>query len=96
MDSCRISWGSVIGVEGGELFVERPELIYARGKLAISEPRATRVTRQRDGQGFIDEVTAGDVVSIHWGWACDTLAPGEVARLGRATDRCLALANETI
>jgi len=96
MDSCRISWGTVLGVEGAELLVERPELVYANGKLSLTEPRAARVARQRDGQGFVDECKAGDLVSIHWSWACDTLTPGELARLRSATDRCLALANQTI
>jgi hypothetical protein len=96
MDSCRISWGRVVGVEGAELLVERPELVYSNGKLALTEARTARVARQRDGQGFIDDVKPGEVVSIHWSWACDTLMPGELRRLRSATDRCLALANQTI
>lgn len=96
MDSCRISWGSVLAVEGAELVVERPELAYANGKLSLTEPCATRVARQRNGMGFVDDVKPGDFVSIHWSWACDRLTPGELARLRRATDSCLALANQTI
>jgi hypothetical protein len=96
MDSCRISWGSVIGVEGAELVVERAELVYTSGKLSLTEPSATRVTRQRNGLGFVDDVKPGDIVSIHWSWACDRLTPGGLARLRRATDSCLALANQTI
>jgi hypothetical protein len=96
MDSCRISWGLVIGVEGAELLVERPELVYANGRLALTEPRAKRVARQRDGHGFIDDVKVGDTVSVHWNWACDTLTPRELTRLRSASDRCLALANQTI
>jgi len=96
MDSCRISWGTVLGVEGSELLVERPQLVSANGKLGLTEPRATRVARQRDGQGFVDEVQPGAVVSIHWSWACDALTADELARLQSATQRCLALANQTI
>ena len=96
MDSCRISWGKVAAIEGSELVVERPELIYAEGKLKLSEPRAFRVTRQRDGRGFIDAVQVGDAVSIHWSWACDTLSSSALARLRQSTDACLALANKTI
>ena len=65
-------------------------------KLAICEPRPTRVARQRDGRGFIDDAKPGDVVSIHWSWACDTLSEGALARLCQATDCCLLLANQTI
>lgn len=96
MDSCRISWGKVIGVEGGELVVERPELLYENGKLTLSAPRTARVARQRDGRGFIDDAQVGDVVSVHWNWACEKLTPGALARLARSTDHCLALANKTM
>jgi len=96
MDSCRISWGKVIGLEGAELVVERPELIYVDGRLKLSEPRPARVARQRDGRGFIDDVQPGDVVSIHWSWACEKLLPGDQKRLTQATEQCLSLANQTI
>jgi hypothetical protein len=96
MDSCRISWGKVIGVEGAELVVERPELLYENGKLKLSAPRPARVARQRDGRGFIDDAQVGDVVSVHWNWACEKLTPDALARLGRSTDHCLALANQTM
>src|SRR5215469_3687187 len=43
MDSCRISWGRVAAVEGAELMVDRPQLVVAGGKLALSEPRPFRV-----------------------------------------------------
>ncbi|HYM65669.1 MAG TPA: DUF6390 family protein [Patescibacteria group bacterium] len=96
MDSCRISWGRVAAVEGAALVVERPQLVLAGGKLALSEPRVVRAERQVDGHGFVDGVKAGDTVSIHWSWACDVLDAGALTRLRRATDRSLALANLTI
>jgi hypothetical protein len=96
MDSCRISWGKVVSVEGAELIVERPALTYGDGRLSLSEPLVTRVARQRDGRGFIDDAMPGDNVSVHWSWACDKLTPGALNRLRRATDQCLALANTTI
>ncbi|MGA7912970.1 MAG: DUF6390 family protein [Candidatus Dormiibacterota bacterium] len=96
MDSCRVSWGKVMGVEGPDLIVERPELTYMDGRLGLSEPRVTRVTRQHEGRGFIDEAKLGDMVSVHWSWACDRLTPDALRRLRQATDQCLALANMTI
>ena len=96
MDSCRISWGRVSAVDGAELVVQRPQLLLANGKLALSEPRPLRVTRQRDGRGFVDSVEAGDVVSVHWSWACDLLDSSALARLRQATQRSLELANLTI
>lgn len=96
MDSCRISWGSVVAVEGSALLVERPQLVLAGGKLTLSEPRAFRASRQLDGRGFVDGVKVGDTVSIHWNWACDVLDPNALSRLQRATQRSMALANLTI
>jgi Family of unknown function (DUF6390) len=96
MDSCRISWGRVAAVEGAELVVERPQLVLAGGKLTLSEPRPFRVRRQLDGHGFVDGVKVGDMVSIHWNWACDVLGPTALSRLGPATQRSLTLANLTI
>ena len=96
MDACRISWGRVTTVEGTELVLQRPQLVLTDGALTLSEPRALRVTRQRGGRGFVDQVQAGDVVSVHWNWACAVLDRSALARLQRATQRSLELANLTI
>ena len=96
MDSCRISWGRVSALEGPDLVVERPQLILCGGKLALSEPRASRVSRQLNGRGFVDQVRVGEVVSVHWSWACDVLQPVALARLQGATQRSLDLANLTM
>lgn len=98
MDSCRISWGRVTAVaEGGaELMVERPALILREGKLALSEPRLTRVTRQIDGRGFADDARPGDMVSIHWSWVCEVLSERSLRRLIANTRRYMTLANQTL
>jgi hypothetical protein len=96
MDSCRISWGRVTAVEGSELLIARSQLALAGGKLTLTEPRAFRARSQLDGRGFVEGVRPGDVVSIHWDWACDVLDACALARLRRATQRSLALANLTI
>jgi len=96
MDSCRISWGMVAAVDGDVLLVERRALILRDGKLALSEPRPLRVLRQIEGKGFTDAVSTGDVVAIHWNWACDRLAPSSLARLQGATRRALDMANTTL
>lgn len=96
MDSCRVSWGTVLGFEGDQVVVERSPLTLRDGKLALGEPVATRVTRQVAGQGFIAAAEIGSVVSIHWNWACDVLAPPAQARLEQASSACIKLANETL
>jgi hypothetical protein len=96
MDCCRISWGKVMAVDGAELIAERRALILQDGKLALSEPRPLRVVRQFEGKGFADVASPGDVVAIHWNWACDVLTPRALARLQRATRRALTMANLTL
>ena len=96
MDSCRVSWGTVAAIEGDELVVERPALDLVAGKLALTDPRPARITRQQGGQGFVGGARVGDTVSIHWNWACDVLTASALGRLQRATSRCLELSNQTI
>jgi len=96
MDHCRVSWGTVVDVAGGELVVDRVPLVLTGGKLALGAPLREHVVRQIDGRGFVDGAQAGDVVSIHWGWACEVLSPAQCQRLARYTRHHLEIANRTI
>lgn len=96
MENCRISWGRVAQVQGGELLVERPPLVLRDGKLDLGEPQPERVTRQVGGYGFVDGVQVGDWVSLHWGWVCEVLDERERRNLERYTRRHVRLANETL
>lgn len=96
LDSCRISWGTVRSVEGGELLVERSPLLLRAGKLALGEPQSERVTRLVEGKGFATDAQPGEVVSVHWGWVCEVLDDRQRAALERYTLHHLRLANETM
>lgn len=96
MDHCRVSWGTVVEVAGGELVVDRVPLVLEAGTLALGTPVRERVVRQIDGRGFVEQATVGDVVSIHWGWACEVLSESQHQRLERYTVYHLALANQTV
>ena len=96
IDHCRVSWGSVVAVDGGELVVERMPLVLEAGKLALGTAVQERVARQIDGRGFVDQAQVGDRVSIHWGWACEVLSERQLRDLERFTRHHLALANQTI
>jgi hypothetical protein len=52
--------------------------------------------RQIDGRGFVDGARIGDVVSVHWGWACEVLSATQHQRLERYTRHHLAIANATM
>jgi len=96
MDHCRVSWGSVVEVAGGELVVDRAPLVLEAGKLALGAPIRERVQRQLEGRGFVEGAQVGDVVSIHWGWACEALTAMQRERLERYTRHHLAIANQTV
>ncbi len=96
MDSCRIRWGRVQDRVGDTLVVNVVPLALVAGKLEFGAARIERVAGWRDGHGFLGEVHPGDVVSIHWGWACDVLDAEQIAGLVGWTQRHLSIANETI
>jgi hypothetical protein len=96
IDSCRIRWGRVVDRIGDQLVVSASRLELVDGRLRHTEPRIERVQACRDATGFIDGAAPGDVVSIHWSWACDRLTPRQLTGLVDWTDRQLAVANQTI
>ncbi|HTK45497.1 MAG TPA: DUF6390 family protein [Patescibacteria group bacterium] len=96
MDSCRIRWGRVLERDGDALVVSAVPLTMIDGKLRMGPPRVERIRGWLDGAGFVDEVTPGDVVSIHWDWACERLDARRLAALRGVTATELELANRTI
>ena len=95
IDACRIRWGRVASVQDGTLTVDASSLELVDGKLRIGPTGQEVVQRWVDGIGFVDDVLPGDVVSLHWGWACDRLTPRQRANLVAWTEFELAVANRT-
>ena len=96
MDSCRIRWGRVLERDGDSLVVSAVPLVYANGRLELGAPRAERIRGWLDGAGFVEDATVGDVVAIHWDWACERLDAARLRALRETTARELELANRTI
>ncbi len=96
MDSCRIRWGRVLERDGDALVVNAVPLVMTAGRLALGPPRAERVQAWRDGATFVEGASVGDVVAIHWTWACDRLSSPRLADLTSWTLRQLDVANQTI
>ena len=96
MDSCRIRWGRIIQRDGDTLVVSAVPLELVKGKLALGSPRIEQVRGWVDGSGFVEDATAGDVISIHWDWACERLDAARLDHLRRSTVAELAIANATI
>ncbi len=79
-----------------ELLVERSPIVFREGSLALGERRTERVTRMLEGSGFVRDVAIGDVISIHWSWACEVLTVTQQRSLERYTRLHLGLANQTL
>jgi hypothetical protein len=96
MDTCRIRWGQVVELSGDSLVVNAVPLGLVDGKLALVEPKVQSVKRWLDGSGFVADVEVGDVVSLHWDWACEVLDGPRLEALRRRTVHQLELANQTL
>jgi hypothetical protein len=96
MDSCRIRWGRVVETLGDRLLVEAVPLEMVDGRLRLAAPRLETIRRSLDGHAFVADIEPGDVVSIHWDWACDRLDHRQLGALIRSTKRQLAITNRTI
>jgi hypothetical protein len=93
IDACRIRWGRVTEVIGDRLVVAARPLELVEGRLRIGAERVEEATGWGGRDGALDGVRPGEWVSLHWGWACDRLRPGQVARLATWTEAALASAN---
>ncbi len=96
IDSCRIRWGTVRDRVGGDLLVDAVPLEWSDGKLRLGVPRPETIRGWQDGLGFVDTAGAGDVVAIHWDWACERLDARQASTLKAWTARELAIANATL
>jgi hypothetical protein len=93
LESCRITPGRVIEVDGDSATVAAQPLVWDGRALALGTPTPRRADWRRDGLGFLDELCPGDWVSLHWDWVCDRLSSRQAKTLSRYTRRMLALAN---
>ena len=96
MDSCRIRWGRILEHDGESLVVSAVPLEMADGKLRLGHPRVERIRGWVDGTGFVEDAAPGDVVAIHWDWACERLDAARLGALQRSTSAELRLANQTL
>jgi hypothetical protein len=96
IDSCRIRWGRVRDRIGADLLVDAVPLEWHGGKLRLGAARPETIRGWQDGLGFVDDAGPGDVVAIHWDWACERLDERQVATLLASTTRELAIANTTL
>jgi len=84
IDNCRISWGTVMDVGRDELKVRFRPLELSGGRLAFANPKLKSVRYNRAVEPF-GSVTKGDVVSLHWGYACEVLTRRQALNISKYT-----------
>ena len=95
MDNCRISWGTVREVDGSELVVRYQPLVIEEHGLALAGPREKKVRYDPRVRPF-GTVEPGDVVSIHWNYACEILSQRQARNINRYSLADIDLVNRAV
>lgn len=92
LERCRIRAARVLSIDGDTATVRYQGLGWDGHRLFPGALAEDHVTISRNGYA-LDDIGAGDLVSLHWHWACERLSPQRAAALQSATDYQLAIAN---
>jgi len=95
-DSCRISWGKVVGVGVEECTVEYQPLKRGNenNNFFLGEPREKNVALCVNGRNLGLEISGGDNISFHWGAAVEVLSRDKLSNLIQYTQHTINLLNE--
>lgn len=96
LDSCRITWGTVLSREGDDVEVLCRRLVWDGRALDLSEPSARRLDVWANGYSAAPDVAVGDEVAIHWGRLCGRLQTEQIRVLADATARQLEVTNQRL
>jgi len=96
LDSCRIRTGVVESVRGEAATVRAGLLTWDGQRLAIGASDLLETRWSDSGRSFLDGVSVGDPVSVHWDWICDVLTPGQSAAIEAYEARQLAVTNQVL
>lgn len=93
LDRCRIRWGQVCSVGGGEAVVRSRPLVWDGRRLALGDAVEERVLVSVDHRGLVGALRPGSWCSLHWDWVCEELDSGSLTRLRHYSRRQLAVVN---
>ena len=96
LDSCRISAGKIIKLDGPFLEVETDELVMRDGKLVLNGPIKKKINRTFSANIDLEELEVADIISLHWGEVCEKINEAQAKNLQKYTLGSLVLANQTI
>jgi uncharacterized protein DUF6390 len=96
LNACRVRWGRVRAVAAGVADVSSQPLLWDGVELRLGPLRTEQVLCATDKGRLAPIVRPGDVVSMHWDWVCDVLAPSQVDTLRAVTAHTLRMTNEAL
>jgi hypothetical protein len=89
LESCRIGWGTVVGMGDRQVTVEARRLSYEHGRLALGPIQRREVGYRLDGEPFVAQLSVGETVALHWDFVCDRLTETDVRYLSEGLERQL-------
>ena len=92
LDSCRISWATVVSCSGDDVEVRLRRLAWDGHALGLAEPTVRRLDSW-DDYNVIPDVAVGDRVAVHWDRMCGRLTEDQVRVLRDSTVRQLRATN---
>lgn len=95
MQDCRIRWGTVESVAGGQVVIASRPLRFDAGRLELGEPETERVSWRKGDLSLAPAPVPGTTVTAHWDWVCGTITDDEATALACATQTTLDLVNST-
>ncbi len=91
IDQCRIRWGTVVETIGSDVVVLSAPLVWDGRNLRHGSERVETVRMPVENA---EKVVPGDVLALHWDYACQVLSPKQLEHLMRYHDRHMAIANK--
>jgi hypothetical protein len=94
LDSCRISAGRVIHVDGAFITLKRkPLTINKQRQLALGSPLSVKILRRLETSSLLDNIQVGDIISMHWESPCEVITEQQYQNLNHYTSLSIKLAN---
>jgi hypothetical protein len=93
LDRCRVRWGRVVEVMSETAVVRSRLLTWDGRELGLGAPGEEVVSVAAQGYHLDREIGRGDLVALHWDWACSRLTDRRGQALRRETARQLAFVN---
>lgn len=90
MDNCRISWGNVIEVLDDKLIVSTNKLVKENEKYFLKNDETKTVVYLKE---MLPDISKGDNIAIHWGFACIKLNETQLENLKKYTGKVMVRLN---